>query len=120
MYLAFLPGPLQNPLLNGSLHHQPVDGDLFGLAEAVGPVHGLLVHCGVPVTVIEYNLHNVQEGQDSRHIHLGVQNNANQSSYVHRLRGLRTTGKFFFCEMNPCSHAIMFPHNPHLLYTVHY
>ena len=57
MYLALLPGPLQNPLLNGSLHHQPVDGDLFGLAEAVGPVHGLLVHCGVPVTVIEYHLH---------------------------------------------------------------
>ena len=54
--LAFLLGPLQDPLLDGSLTDEAVHGDLLGLTQPVSSVHGLLVHCGVPVTVIEDNL----------------------------------------------------------------
>lgn len=54
--LAFLLGPLQDPLLDGSLTDEAIDSDLLGLTQPVSSVHGLLVHCGVPVTVIEDNL----------------------------------------------------------------
>lgn len=55
-YLALLPGPLQDPLLNATLHHQPVDCYLFCLTQPVCTIHGLLVYSGVPVTVIENDL----------------------------------------------------------------
>lgn len=54
--LALLLGPLQDPLLDGALTDEAVDGDLFGLAQPVGPVHGLLVHRGVPVAVVKDDL----------------------------------------------------------------
>lgn len=54
--LALLLCPLQDPFLDGALADEAVDGDLLGLTQSVSPVHGLLVHCGVPVTVIEDNL----------------------------------------------------------------
>lgn len=54
--LALLLGPLQDPLLDGPLTDQAVDGHLLGLPQPVGSVHGLLVHRGVPVTVVEDNL----------------------------------------------------------------
>lgn len=54
--LALLLGPLQDPLLDGSLADEAVDGDLLGLAQPVSPIHGLLVNCRVPVTVIEDDL----------------------------------------------------------------
>lgn len=54
--LALLLGPLQDPLLDGALTDEAVDRDLLGLAQPVGPVHGLLVHRGVPVAVVEDDL----------------------------------------------------------------
>lgn len=54
--LALLLGPLQDPLLDGALADEAVDRDLLGLAQPVGPVHGLLVHGGVPVAVVEDDL----------------------------------------------------------------
>lgn len=54
--LAFLLGPLQDPLLDGTLTDEAIDSDLLGLTQPVSSVHGLLVHCGVPVTVVEDNL----------------------------------------------------------------
>lgn len=54
--LALLLGALQDPLFNRSLADEAIDGDLLGLAQPVGPVHGLLVHRGVPVTVVEDDL----------------------------------------------------------------
>ncbi len=54
--LALLLGPLQDPLLDGSLTDEAIDGDLLGLTQPVSSVHGLLVNCGVPVTVIENDL----------------------------------------------------------------
>lgn len=54
--LALLLGPLQDPLLDGSLADEAVDCDLLGLAQPVSPVHGLLVHRGVPVAVVEDDL----------------------------------------------------------------
>lgn len=62
--LALLLGPLQDPLLNGALADEAVDGDLLGLTQPVGPVHGLLVHRGVPVAVVEDDLEGkAQRGQ---------------------------------------------------------
>ena len=55
-YLTLLLGSLQYALLDGSLADEPVHGDLLGLAEAVGAVHGLLVHRRVPVAVVEDHL----------------------------------------------------------------
>ena len=46
----------QNPLVDRSLAHEPIHGHLLGLAKPVGPVHGLLVHGGVPVAVVEDDL----------------------------------------------------------------
>lgn len=60
--LALLLGPLQDPLLDGSLTDQAIDSDLLGLAQPVSSVHGLLVHCGVPVTVIEDDLEDKHRG----------------------------------------------------------
>lgn len=54
--LALLLGPLQDPLLDGTLTDEAIDSDLLGLTQPVSSVHGLLVHCGVPVTVIEDDL----------------------------------------------------------------
>ncbi len=54
--LAFLLGPLEDPFLDGTLTDEAIDGDLLGLTQPVSSVHGLLVHCGVPVAVIEDNL----------------------------------------------------------------
>lgn len=54
--LAFLLGPLQDPLLDGTLTDEAIHSDLLGLTQPVSSVHGLLVHCGVPVAVIEDNL----------------------------------------------------------------
>lgn len=62
--LAFLLGPLQDPLLDGTLTDEAIDGDLLGLTQPVSSVHGLLVHCGVPVTVIEYNLEENKQKKD--------------------------------------------------------
>ena len=86
-YLALLLGPLQDPLLNGTLHNQSVDCHLFSLSQTMGSVHclrtqktiltqqytarikctppnegiipnnHLLVNCWVPITVIEYHLY---------------------------------------------------------------
>ena len=86
-YLALLLGPLQDPLLNGTLHNQSVDRHLFSLSQTMGSVHclrtqktiltqqytarikctppneaiipnnHLLVNCWVPITVIEYHLY---------------------------------------------------------------
>lgn len=64
-YLALLFGPLQDPLLDGTLADEAIDGDLFGLTQPVSPVHGLLVHCGVPVAVIEDNLEEDKGGADN-------------------------------------------------------
>lgn len=55
-YLALLLGSLQDPLLDGSLADEAVDCDLFGLAQPVSPVHGLLVYRGVPIAVVEDDL----------------------------------------------------------------
>lgn len=57
-HLTLLSGPLQYPLLYSSLTDESVHCHLFGLAQSVSSVHGLLVHCGVPVTVVEYHLSN--------------------------------------------------------------
>lgn len=54
--LALLLGPLQDPLLDRTLTDEPIDSDLLGLTQPVSSVHGLLVHCGVPVTVVEDDL----------------------------------------------------------------
>lgn len=54
--LAFLLGPLQDPLLDGPLTDEAIDGDLLGLTQPVSSVHGLLVHRGVPVAVVEDDL----------------------------------------------------------------
>lgn len=54
--LALLLGPLQDPLLDGTLTDEAIDGDLLGLTQPVSSVHGLLVHCGVPVAVIKDDL----------------------------------------------------------------
>lgn len=54
--LALLLGPLQDPLLDGALTDEAVDGHLLGLAQPVSPVHGLLVHGGVPIAVIKDDL----------------------------------------------------------------
>lgn len=59
--LAFLLGTLQDPLLNGTLTDKTIHSDLLGLTQPVSSVHGLLVHCGVPVTVIEDNLKENQK-----------------------------------------------------------
>lgn len=62
--LTLLLGPLQDPLLDGALADEAVDGDLLGLTQPVGPVHGLLVHRGVPVAVVEDDLEGkAQRGQ---------------------------------------------------------
>lgn len=54
--LALLLGALQDPLFDGALTDEAVDGHLLGLTQAVSPVHGLLVHRGVPVAVVEDHL----------------------------------------------------------------
>lgn len=61
-YLALLLGPLQDPLLDGTLTDKAVDGDLLGLTQPVSSIHGLLVYCGVPVTVVEDDLEEKQKG----------------------------------------------------------
>lgn len=60
-HLALLLGPLQDPLLDGTLTDKAIDSDLLGLTQPVSSVHGLLVHCGVPVTVIEDDLEGKQK-----------------------------------------------------------
>lgn len=59
--LALLLGPLQDPLLDGTLTDKAVDSDLLGLTQPVSSVHGLLVYCGVPVTVVEDDLEEKQK-----------------------------------------------------------
>lgn len=59
--LAFLLCPLQDPLLDGALTDKAVDSDLLGLTQPVSSIHGLLVHCGVPVAVIEDDLEKKQK-----------------------------------------------------------
>lgn len=54
--LALLLCPLKDPLLDGALTDKTVDSDLLGLPQPVSSIHGLLVHCGVPVAVIEDDL----------------------------------------------------------------
>lgn len=56
-YLTLLLGSLQNAFFNGAFTDEPVHSNLLCLPQAVGPVHGLLVHSGVPVTIIENHLH---------------------------------------------------------------
>lgn len=58
--LALLLGPLQDPLLDGTLTDEAIDSDLLGLTQPVSSVHGLLVHCGVPVAVIEDDLKGIK------------------------------------------------------------
>lgn len=58
--LALLLGPLQDPLLDATLTDEAINGDLFGLTQPVGPVHGLLVHRGIPVTVVKDDLEENQ------------------------------------------------------------
>lgn len=70
--LALLLGPLQDPLLNGALADEAIDGDLLGLTQSVSPVHGLLVHRRVPVAVIEDNLEEESE-REKRHINIKTQ-----------------------------------------------
>lgn len=55
-YLALLLGSLKNAFLNGALTDEPVHSHLLRLPQAVRPVHGLLVHRGVPVAVIKNHL----------------------------------------------------------------
>lgn len=52
-HLTLLLGSLQDALLNGAFTYQSVHSDLLCLPQPVCPVHGLLVYCWVPVTVIE-------------------------------------------------------------------
>jgi hypothetical protein len=61
LYLALLPRPLHDPLLDGSLADEPVDRDLLGLTESMRAVHGLLVHGRVPIRVVEYHLSTIEE-----------------------------------------------------------
>ena len=53
---GLLLGPLQDPLLDGALADEAVDGHLLRLAQAVSSVHGLLVDRWVPVAVVEDDL----------------------------------------------------------------
>lgn len=64
--LALLLGPLQDPLLDGALADEAVDGHLLGLTQPVSSVHGLLVHCGVPVAVVEDDLEQKGDFQPSQ------------------------------------------------------
>jgi len=56
-YLALFPGSSKNPLLDGTLADESINGDLLGLTKSMCSVHGLLVYRGVPVRVVENNLH---------------------------------------------------------------
>jgi len=55
-YLALFTCPLQNSLLNSSLTDETVNSHLFGLAQTMGSIHGLLIHSGIPIGIIENNL----------------------------------------------------------------
>lgn len=55
-YLTLFSGSLQDTFLNASLADQPIHCNLLGLAQPVSPVHSLLIHRWVPVTVIEDDL----------------------------------------------------------------
>lgn len=55
-YLTLLLGSLQNAFFNGALTDESVDSNLLCLPQAVGPVHGLLVHSGVPIAIIKNHL----------------------------------------------------------------
>lgn len=56
LYLALLPGPLHYPFFYCALAYEPVDGDLLRLTQTMGSIHRLLVHCGIPVRVVKYDL----------------------------------------------------------------
>lgn len=56
-YLTLLLGSLQNSFFNGALTDEPVHSNLLCLPQAVGPVHGLLIHSRVPITIIKNHLH---------------------------------------------------------------
>ena len=56
IYLTLLLGALEDAFLYGPLTDESVDRHLLGLSQAMGAVHGLLVHRGVPVTVVEDHL----------------------------------------------------------------
>lgn len=60
-YLTLFLGSLQNALLDCAFTDQPVHSDLLCLPQAVGPIHGLLVYSGVPVTIVENHLHRPDE-----------------------------------------------------------
>ena len=55
-HLTLFSGSLQYPLFNTSLDDESIDSDLLRLSEAVSTVHGLLVNCWVPVTIIKNHL----------------------------------------------------------------
>lgn len=53
LYSLLLLCPFNNPVLNCILGHQLIDVDVPSLADSVGSVGSLSVHCGVPVVVVE-------------------------------------------------------------------
>lgn len=53
LYILLLQRAGTNPLFDGAAREKAVDADLFGLAETMGTVFGLLVHGGIPIRVVE-------------------------------------------------------------------
>jgi len=53
LHILLLFGSFHDFLLDGALGDDSIDGHGLGLADSVRAVCGLLVHCGVPIVVIE-------------------------------------------------------------------
>ena len=54
-YIFLHSGKLDNPLIDGTLRDEPVDGDLASLTKTMSTIHGLSVVRRVPVMVVEDN-----------------------------------------------------------------
>ena len=83
--LALLLGALQDPLLDAALADEAVDGHLLGLAQPVGSVHGLLVHRGVPVAVVEDHLAGERSAGQTGLVRQGWSGRAGQAGLVRQV-----------------------------------
>lgn len=104
-YLALLLGSLQNAFLNGALTDEPVHSHLLRLPQAVRPVHGLLVHCGVPVAVIENHLRR-QDRNTARTEHSqGKTRNSDSNSATHLFA--RVSCQIFFYDIKMSRYSLI-------------
>ena len=55
-HLALFSSPLQDAFLYGAFTYESIYCDLFRLSEPVSTVHGLRVHCWIPVRIVEDHL----------------------------------------------------------------